>query len=878
LNYSFKKVVGIISITIVFALLSQPLRAEDLIYDNSNASGLWYGPGSNNEVIDYGTSAGGNVVKFIFGYATEALYPGTITIRFYTGTYPDTCPGGFIASFQRSGLQGSPDGSAYGFLPEYVIPANDQFTLPGGKFGYSFSFSNSATGVLQASGGTGNENAFLLENCQLAWFGGSPWAGFYMKVYAEPLQQDPNICEIHGFKFNDINGDGLWDDANEPALPDWDIYLDLNDNGLYDTGEPNTVTGNDPNGSYEFLNLPAGTYIVAEMPQTGWTQTFPAGDGTHSVTLDPNLLTEPNTIAQNINFGNMVLVSGPKITGQVLFDGRALTGVTITGEPGNYVDVTDDDGLYEIMVADNWTGSVTAAKDRYDFNEVYAFSNLTSDTVADFTAYCLYSGGDGTEATPFQIADVVDLLAMRDNTSNYDKNFIQTADISLATAGPLSGGAFDCAVIARSTDGTNFNGVAFEGVYDGNGFTVSDLSIDATTSRYDYLGLFGKLLNGTIKNLNLVNFWLDGEYISHVGGVVGYNDGGTIRNCHSSVSMHAGLNSGDIGAIAGQNWDRGRIEKCSSSGSLSGTIDTVGGIAGSSDLYSVISDCNSTCSITGNLYLGGLVGVNSSGSEILNSYSTGNVTGSSLYYYVGGLAGDNDSLISACYATGTVTGRRHVGGLVGRNYFDGIIVNCYATGRVDGVENVGGLVGINEDIYEGVISNCYAAGDVSGTTAVGGLCGYNPDNHQANPAPIIVNCFWNTSVQTHGVSVGIGINNELILNVLGRTTSQMQTQSTFTDYGWDFAQEAVNGTENIWHMPFGTVGFPMLWWQRDIPGDWVGKYGVGMEDFGLFANCWMVTGLPGGSNPECDIANLNGDSGVNPEDLAIFRSWWMFGR
>ena len=258
--------------------------------------------------------------------------------------------------------------------------------------------------------------------------------------------------------------------------------------------------------------------------------------------------------------------------------------------------------------------------------------------MADFTAYYVYSGGAGIETNPYQIADVVDLLALGENTTDYGEYFIQIADISLAGAGPEPGGVFASAVIARSTAGSSFNGVEFEGVYDGNGFTVSELSIDATTSEYNYLGLFGKLHDGLIENLKLKNFWVDGEYIAYVGGIVGDNDGGTIRNCHSSVTMEGGINCSGFGGIAGDN-DGGTIEKCSTSGSISGTIGTAGGLVGKNDFYSVIRDCNSSCSVTGNINLGGLVGANNMISEILDSFATGNVSGGSFYYYAGGLVG-----------------------------------------------------------------------------------------------------------------------------------------------------------------------------------------------------------------------------------------------
>jgi hypothetical protein len=675
---------------------------------------------------------------------------------------------------------------------------------------------------------------------------------WWIKVYYDGT---PATCSVEGYKFDDTDGNGVWD-QNEPGLQDWEIYLDLDDNDQRDAGEPNTVT--DIDGFYEFTDLDPATYIVAEVMKTGWTQTYPGGDGKYTIIAEEGMAYDGN------NFGNTTLQATPKITGHIMVDGRALTGVAVSGQPGDYSDVTDSGGYYEITVTDGWSGTVTANKDRYEFNEVHTFSNLTSDTVADFTAYCIYSGGDGTETTPFQIADVVDLLALGENTSDYTKHFIQTANISLAGAGQDPCGTFPSAVIARSTTGNNFNGVRFEGIYDGKGFTISDLSIDATTSKYDYLGLFGKIDNGLIKNLNLENISIVGDYIQYVGGLVGENDGSTIANCKSSVLMEAGISCSYFGGITGYN-DGGTTKNCSSSGSISGTIGTAGGIAGGND--SLISGCNSSCSVAGNIYLGGLVGIN--GGTILNSFATGDVSGSSFYYYFGGLVGDNDNgLISNCYATGAVSGRREIGGLAGRNYFDGTIVNCYATGQVDGDENVGGLVGINEDINEGVISHCYAAGDVSGTTAVGGLCGYNPDNHFTDPTPIIVNCFWDTSVQTHGVTVGIGINNELVLNVLGKTTGQMQMQSTFTDYDWDFVDENDNGCEDFWRMCIDGQNYPKLNW-KFTKGDIVCPDGVELNDLAELTDQWLLKKL------SFDVSPAGGDGIVALSDWAVFANNWQ---
>jgi len=77
---------------------------------------------------------------------------------------------------------------------------------------------------------------------------------------------------IIGTKWHDLNGNGI-QDTGEPALQDWTIYLDLNDNGQLDNNEPNTLTNS--TGYYEFVDLPVGTYTIAEVRRDGWFQTTP---------------------------------------------------------------------------------------------------------------------------------------------------------------------------------------------------------------------------------------------------------------------------------------------------------------------------------------------------------------------------------------------------------------------------------------------------------------------------------------------------------------------------------------------------------------------------------------------------------------------------
>jgi hypothetical protein len=157
--------------------------------------------------------------------------------------------------------------------------------------------------------------------------------------------------------------------------------------------------------------------------------------------------------------------------------------------------------------------------------------------------------------------------------------------------------------------------------------------------------------------------------------------------------------------------------------------DFVGGLVGfnSGD----ISNSSATGAVTGRNGVGGLVGYNDGG-DISNSSATGAVTGDDS---VGGLVGENlNGDISNSYASSAVTGDDYTGGLVGEN--DGDISNSYSTGAVVGDYYTGGLVGWNN---AGNISNSYATGAINGDNSddgqnyfVGGLVGFKNAGNISN--------------------------------------------------------------------------------------------------------------------------------------------------
>lgn len=454
-----------------------------------------------------------------------------------------------------------------------------------------------------------------------------------------------------------------------------------------------------------------------------------------------------------------------------------------------------------------------------------------------------YSDGTGDVSNPFQINTPADLNEISDYSGDWDKYFVLTSDINMV------GYSYTTAVIGSSA-------TPFSGSFDGVDFVISNLTIDTAGAGNDYLGLFGKISGSIaeVKNLGIEDVNITGgDNSRYLGGLVGNNDG-TISGCYSTGLVTGGDGSRSLGGLCGEN-----------------------GYGGS------IADCYATGSVTGYGRIGGLCGRNRFNGIISNCYATGSVTGGDSYSF-GGLVGGNDGTISDCYSTGSVAGgdnSRLIGGLCGTNN-GGDIADCYSTGFVtggDGSYRVGGLCGENGATYSGSISNCYSTGDVisnAGSSDVGGLCGYvkggsSISNCYSTGSVIlginssyiggfcgrtysdVSDCFWDTDTQTGGVTIGIGYSaSGIVTSVFGKTTVQMQTQSTFTSAGWDFLGETVNGTDDMWRMCIDGIDYPRLFGQF-FAGDFICPDGVDLIDFAVFADTWSLSSGQTGYNEICDL-------------------------
>lgn len=322
---------------------------------------------------------------------------------------------------------------------------------------------------------------------------------------------------------------------------------------------------------------------------------------------------------------------------------------------------------YEVDPPDGWM---------FTINDQLANVSATLATVKDGDKILWYEGTtqnrfqgptwdeilNGSVIQWIDIATAGDLIALTQPAANMSGNYRLTANINL--------------------ENTTFSGIGstttpFSGVFDGQGYTISNLNMTGEEN----VGLFNVIEGATIKNINLDGVAISGS--KNVGALVGLasasidtadlsnNKANLLGNCHVNSGKVEG--NSNVGGLVGNNM---------------GTYDSKTGFS----IYSSIDKCTATVTVTG----------------------LGNTTNN---FATGGLVGDNSGYITECAANGTVSGHNMVGGLIGDS--SGDIYDSYATGNVSGKGTVGGFAGSSS----GKIKNCYSLGDVSGEERTGGFAG-----------------------------------------------------------------------------------------------------------------------------------------------------------
>ena len=265
----------------------------------------------------------------------------------------------------------------------------------------------------------------------------------------------------------------------------------------------------------------------------------------------------------------------------------------------------------------------------------------------------------------------------------------------------------------------NSNTRPFKGYFNGNNKVISHL----TTTNTSYSGLFGYVVDGSIKNVKIT------EAVCRTGSsgavLCGYANRTTILHdtvSYSNITVYGTYSGGICG-----NANNSKITGCcvmSTTISSSG-YERVGGICGHAT-GTIIDSCHAVnVNISSQAYfVGGVCGY--SNSSIRNcSYQSSslNITGGQ-YYNIGGICGCFESgNIENCFNTSTIntTNSYRVGGICGYKY-SGSITQCYNTAPISNTSGyyVGGISGYNNS---GNITLCYNTGSVKGAH-VGGISGF----------------------------------------------------------------------------------------------------------------------------------------------------------
>ena len=260
---------------------------------------------------------------------------------------------------------------------------------------------------------------------------------------------------------------------------------------------------------------------------------------------------------------------------------------------------------------------------------------------------------------------------------------------------------------------------SFYGIFEGNGHTISNLTIDRSNT--NYVGLFEEIkASAKINNVKLLNVDISGG--NYVGGLAGSNAGEIINSCIINTNADTKIEGQRfVGGLIGDNG--GTITNSCTMVEVQG-YEHIGGLVGRGD-RGIIRNSHTTTTVVGSNEIGGLVGVNNS--TIIGSYAVANIKGVKIRFNqssdLGGLVGLNylNAKIINSHVIGRVAGFDFVGGLAGHNF--GTIINSHAKSKVQGDSEVGGLVGRNKS---GTIQNSYATGDVDGEEIdLGGLVGEN---------------------------------------------------------------------------------------------------------------------------------------------------------
>ena len=597
---------------------------------------------------------------------------------------------------------------------------------------------------------------------------------------------------------------GCIKEASDKTTPVEDVevrVLDESENAI-------EKTKTDKNGNFT-LSLTAGKYTLSIGGELNATSVYSYENYTEDITIESNIWTvlKDDILLTRITNG---------IAGNV-FDSetkKPLTDVKVKAYKDNdgtteYVSssTTNENGEYTVNVEKNGIYNLEFIKDGYITGTQDGIISTGSLTYADYqylvkdgtSGDTVFAGGDGTQENPYKVSTPEQLDAVRNDLTAH---YIQINDIDMSDWGNWEPIGCVTSIWGGAIGGSNYeapiiNAEYFEGVYDGNNYSIIDLTIknnDVSVTK-DCFGLFAGLNKATIKNLTLNN--------------ISYNINKETTDYSSYWENQSCTFSLSVGGISGR-CSSSSISNCSVSGKINviNCSDAyVGGIAGIGD---EIVSCNSNVAMyidankdsryekDSTVSCGGIIGY-STGSKISNCTNFGNVNSTAGYYIVcGGISGQQYGEIekSKNYAniSGATTDGSYgfVGGIIGKttanilsciNYGD---IKCesnatkYATSPF-GAKNIayaGSIVGFSENKISNSfnlgseivgVGNTATGSNITSYSYVGRICGYSD---------VILDCY---SINTTTLNGSIPTENITTDDINGQSLTKEEIEEKIKD-------------------------------------------------------------------------------------------------
>lgn len=332
---------------------------------------------------------------------------------------------------------------------------------------------------------------------------------------------------------------------------------------------------------------------------------------------------------------------------------------------------------------------------------------------------------DGSPLIVSSASDLAGLADMISGANGQTANSLEGVEIQLGADFDMDGFelTFGSASSPTSANGatdvmTGLSGNAFAGTFDGQGHTISNVKVSASSNdgtTPEIVGIFPNV-TGTVQDVNFSGLVLEGQTTTdnnllNATGVVGVLNGGNVTNVNVTSGTVTGGNN--TGAVVGAVLD-GTVTGCNNGASVNGQ-NKVGGVIGSaygvdSDSDITITGCNNSGTVTGSWTSGGVIGL--SNATVSNCENSGNVTGTN--NSIGGVIGEQRT-------SGSVTGCKNSGN---------VIVTAAQLGNNLGY-GVGGVVGWIRYIPQGndtateviSVSTCENSGTIKGGIGAGGIVG-----------------------------------------------------------------------------------------------------------------------------------------------------------